>query len=834
VSAARDTCDIDGEPGFLYSGEFHYFRVPRPNWRDRLRRCRDIGLNAVSIYIPWNWHQTNPDAKPDFGGEDVPERDLYAAIEEIDAAGLDCIYRPGPFITAEWRDGGLPAWLWERSPELLALDAGGGVSLPGHPYPGLTSSHPAYRDAEAVWLEAALDVARDHLATRGGCIVEIQLDDEPSYWQRLAAGPLVADYNPFLIAGKGNVPSRFATWVLQRHGSLDAVNQMWGTKWDRPEDIEPPREAMSHVTELPRFADWFDFKLAEVNDDSAFQYRVVTDAGGDVPISMLFPYLLPLDATRYADFIEEKGLPIHLTNECYLSLFGPNSCPEQKVGDIVATHETYHMWRRGHGPAVTMELQGSNSTYITPGAMELLYAVTVARGIKGVNFYMMIGGVNPDGFENVTGRGYDISAPIAIDGSERPHASVIRKLARIVEAGGSALLEARPLRDTWVGCYVPYERAALVGGGGPFKDVADLLGTVWNGGDMGLSDAASLPSLMTLSSVSFGCIDLERASAEELAALPQLWMPGLPFLAADVQERLVRYVRDGGHLLLVPGCPRLDERGEPATALWDVVMQGVGLLEADPRESAEAMHMLRTPWDESIVAPGPITVFDLPADTKPLVTDVPDGRPCAFTRIVGSGRVSLLGFNFQYIPNEQDDQFTFLERLVSDHGRRPLSTTCSNRRCVAMQMNGEGGGFLCIVNPVDLPAATTVRYTGPGDEGTDRRASFPHLADAIPFDARGARLLPVGLRIHDDLRLRHATWELTGVRHGPEQTELEFATVMDEVGELAIDGAVAPTVVGGGEEIDRREGDGVALAVRASGDRCTIAVRVEPADASST
>lgn len=41
----------------IYSGAFHYFRVPRAYWRDRLRKMRAAGLNAVETYVPWNLHE---------------------------------------------------------------------------------------------------------------------------------------------------------------------------------------------------------------------------------------------------------------------------------------------------------------------------------------------------------------------------------------------------------------------------------------------------------------------------------------------------------------------------------------------------------------------------------------------------------------------------------------------------------------------------------------------------------------------------------------------------------------------------------------------------------
>lgn len=41
----------------IYSGAFHYFRVPRAYWRDRLRKMKAAGLNTVETYTPWNLHE---------------------------------------------------------------------------------------------------------------------------------------------------------------------------------------------------------------------------------------------------------------------------------------------------------------------------------------------------------------------------------------------------------------------------------------------------------------------------------------------------------------------------------------------------------------------------------------------------------------------------------------------------------------------------------------------------------------------------------------------------------------------------------------------------------
>ena len=47
---------LDGKPFQIRSGEMHYARIPRPYWRDRLKKLKAMGLNTVATYMFWNFH----------------------------------------------------------------------------------------------------------------------------------------------------------------------------------------------------------------------------------------------------------------------------------------------------------------------------------------------------------------------------------------------------------------------------------------------------------------------------------------------------------------------------------------------------------------------------------------------------------------------------------------------------------------------------------------------------------------------------------------------------------------------------------------------------------
>ncbi|VDM12646.1 unnamed protein product [Wuchereria bancrofti] len=57
IDYQNDTFLLNGKPFRYISGSIHYFRIPPYYWADRLRRIRAAGLNAIQLYIPWNFHE---------------------------------------------------------------------------------------------------------------------------------------------------------------------------------------------------------------------------------------------------------------------------------------------------------------------------------------------------------------------------------------------------------------------------------------------------------------------------------------------------------------------------------------------------------------------------------------------------------------------------------------------------------------------------------------------------------------------------------------------------------------------------------------------------------
>jgi len=116
ISYNGDCMKIDGDDVFIYSAAFHYFRVPKPLWRDRLAKIKAAGFNTVETYIPWNITELNmPKNVRDQSQFDFTDIKDFLKIAS-DEFGLYVIARPGPFICAEWGGGGYPRWLAKYKP----------------------------------------------------------------------------------------------------------------------------------------------------------------------------------------------------------------------------------------------------------------------------------------------------------------------------------------------------------------------------------------------------------------------------------------------------------------------------------------------------------------------------------------------------------------------------------------------------------------------------------------------------------------------------------------------------------------------------------------------
>lgn len=107
IAFTNNGFELNGTPFRVLSGAAHYFRSQPEQWPSLFQSLRAMGLNTVETYLAWNFHEP---VEARWGRLDQITRFLDDAHE----AGLHTIVRPGPYICAEWDNGGLPSWLTGR------------------------------------------------------------------------------------------------------------------------------------------------------------------------------------------------------------------------------------------------------------------------------------------------------------------------------------------------------------------------------------------------------------------------------------------------------------------------------------------------------------------------------------------------------------------------------------------------------------------------------------------------------------------------------------------------------------------------------------------------
>ena len=147
---------LDDEPMRILSGALHYFRVHPDLWADRIVKARQMGLNTIETYVAWNAHSPRGGDEFDTSGR----LDLGRFLDTVAEHGMHAIVRPGPFICAEWDNGGLPAWLL-RQPGTV-----------------IRSSEPTYLEAVEQYYEHLAPILVPRQIDRGGPVIMVQVENE--------------------------------------------------------------------------------------------------------------------------------------------------------------------------------------------------------------------------------------------------------------------------------------------------------------------------------------------------------------------------------------------------------------------------------------------------------------------------------------------------------------------------------------------------------------------------------------------------------------------------------------------------------------------------------
>ncbi|OJJ45757.1 hypothetical protein ASPZODRAFT_68401 [Penicilliopsis zonata CBS 506.65] len=148
---------VRGERVFIFSGEFHYHRLPVPEmWLDVLQKLKANGYNAVSVYFLWNYHSAS-EGVFDF---ETGAHDIQRFFDYAKQAGVYIIARPGPYINGETTAGGFALWA-----------ANGKLG-------DARTSDETYHQAWLPWILEVAKILKANQITEGGPVILHQNENE--------------------------------------------------------------------------------------------------------------------------------------------------------------------------------------------------------------------------------------------------------------------------------------------------------------------------------------------------------------------------------------------------------------------------------------------------------------------------------------------------------------------------------------------------------------------------------------------------------------------------------------------------------------------------------
>lgn len=629
-----------GERLFLRSGEIHYFRVPRAEWRDRLAKFKASGGNCVATYVPWLIHEPE-EGRFDFAD---PQLDVEAFLRLCDEMGLWVLVRPGPYQYSELSYDGLPGWLCENYPELRARNVQG----KDFRVSSISYLHPQFLAKARRWFGEVVPRLARHQTTRGGAVAAVQLDNELMGIHEWFGS---WDYHPEAM-GLGREEGRWPEFLRRRYGSLAALNEAWDTRlesWAKAVPATAVRDGRSG--ERRQVKDYQDCYFAAIADFAETLAQWLRAEGIEVPLvhNSANPYMNSYFRETVARLGNSQFL---LGSDHYYSLsqdWDQNNPTPQYATKCFYSNE---MLRHYGFPPTIFELPGgslSDFPPITASDALCCYLLNVALGMKGYNYYIFTGGVNRPN-TGTTGELYDYGAALSPTGEIRPLYYAQQELAKFLEEH-AWLAGAERVGDCRLGLVWEYSRAGRYGAGTeglPFP--CEEAWTFMRKGAMMTAFCASASPILA---------DLDSDSLLADLQTPLL-VPAASAMPADVQRRLVRFLEAGGKLLLTPAVPTLDEHFRPCRILADFL--------GATQEPLQAMAPLLAAFGvrNVFVNGGLLATPQVPAGATVTAVEERSGAVIGWEqRLPGGGVASVLGVHWRQAKREHEEM---LRRALASLG----------------------------------------------------------------------------------------------------------------------------------------------------------------------
>ncbi|MCX5409254.1 beta-galactosidase [Streptomyces sp. NBC_00335] len=633
-----------------FGGDYNPEQWPESVWQEDVRLMREAGVTLVSVGI-FSWALLEP----------APGRYDFGWLDRL----LDLLHEHGIRVDLATPTVAPPAWFYRAHPEALPVSREG-VRYSFGSRGAICHSSPAYR-------EAAARITTE-LARRYG--------DHPA----LALWHVHNEYGvPVSACYCRGCAAHFRHWLRTAHGSLDAVNEAWGTafwgqRYTAYEQIDPPR-ATPTVGNPAQQLDYRRFTDATLRENFVAERDILHRLAPGIPVTTNFMTALSqCDSIDYWAWGREVDL---VTNDHYLITDGRRT----HVNLAMAADLTRSV--AGGAPWLLLEHSTSGVNWQPrnpakrPGEMARNSLAHVARGSEGAMFFQW----------RQSRRGAE-----KFHSAMLPHGGTDTRIWREVVRLGTDLGKLAEVRDT--------------------RTVADVA-VLWDWHSWWAQSLEWRPSGAHEASERADAfyeslydrhltVDFAHPEAD-LSAYPLVVVPAL-YLATEAAGRNLRaYVENGGTLVVSYFSGIVDEHdavhpGPYPGALRDVL--GLTVEEWSPLLDGEAVRidgpggasLSADVWTEFVVPRGAETVWtyaDGPACGGPAVTRHRLGRGTAWyvsTRLDAASLGTITAAACE-------------DAGIGAHDALP-------RDVEVVRRSGEGGRYLFALNHSDQEAEVPLESSG--------------------------------------------------------------------------------------------------------------------------
>jgi beta-galactosidase len=342
---------VEKVPHMIYGGDYNPEQWPEEVWDEDVRLMREAGVNLVSLGI-FSWAKLEP----------RPGEYDFDWLDRI----ISLLHEGGVMVNLATATASPPPWLAVLHPESLPVTQNGVVLHPGARQHYCPSSA-AYKERAAELVRRIADRYKDHPAlamwhvnNEYGChVAECYCDTSAEH---------------------------FREWLRTRYGDLDALNEAWGTAfWSQRYaewgEILPPRSAptFANPTQQLDFRRFSSDALLELYE---MEKEILRQATPEIPITTNFMgFFKPVDYWKWApreDLVSDDSYPDPSDPEAHIGAAMSRDLM-RSLGDgapwVLMEQTTVRVnWRRRNVPK-------------RPNEMRLWSYGAVARGAEGIMFF---------------------------------------------------------------------------------------------------------------------------------------------------------------------------------------------------------------------------------------------------------------------------------------------------------------------------------------------------------------------------------------------------------------------------------------------------------------